>query len=265
VDRYFKCCAVEVDVRDLATIAATLASAGRNPVTGQRAASEGTVRSVLSVMATCGMYDGAGEWFHTVGLPAKSGVSGGILAVLPGQMGLAVWSPRLDARGNSVRGLAVFKDLSRTLGLHLVGAAQAHVDPVRSAASVSTRHSKRVRTADQRSHLIAGGRSSLLLELQGNSTSGPWRSSSGRSSPTARRTRWSWTSTGWTAWTCGRRPSWPTSRCPWVAPSSPRSRGRVRRVMRRPSMPSMPSCWPRAGSPVRASKRSRIVGVAFRS
>ena len=164
---------MEVDVRDLAVIAATLAAGGRNPVTGQRAASEATVRSVLSVMATCGMYDGAGEWFHTVGLPAKSGVSGGIIAVLPGQMGIAVWSPRLDARGNSVRGLAVFKDLSRTLGLHLVGAAQTHVDPVRARTTVATRHSKRVRTADQRAHLVAGGRTSLLLELQGDLDFGP--------------------------------------------------------------------------------------------
>ena len=87
VDRYFRQCAVEVDARDLAIIAATLAAGGRNPMTGVRAASPRTVRIVLSVMASCGMYDGAGEWFVGVGLPAKSGVSGGILAVLPGQLG----------------------------------------------------------------------------------------------------------------------------------------------------------------------------------
>ena len=168
VDRYFKCCSVEVDVRDLAVIAATLAAGGRNPLTDRRAASESTTRSVLSVMATCGMYDGAGEWFHTVGLPAKSGVSGGILAVLPGQMGIAAWSPRLDIRGNSVRGLAVFRDLSRSMGLHLVGAAQAHVDPVRTRTTVADRHSKRLRRPDARAQLIVAGRRSLLLELQGD-------------------------------------------------------------------------------------------------
>ena len=173
VDRYFKSCSVEVDVRDLAVIAATLASGGYNPMTHQQAATDATVRCVLSVMATCGMYDGAGEWFHTVGLPAKSGVSGGILAVLPGQMGLAVWSPRLDARGNSVRGLGVFKELSRTLGLHMVQAAHSHVDPVRASATVATRHSKRVRSPQARASLATGGRTNLLLELQGDLDFGP--------------------------------------------------------------------------------------------
>ena len=109
-----------VDARDLALIAATLAAGGRHPLTGDVAAGEDTVRDVLSVMATCGMYDGAGEWLFEVGLPAKSGVSGGIFAVLPGQLGIGVWSPRLDARGNSVRGVAVCRDLARELDLHLV-------------------------------------------------------------------------------------------------------------------------------------------------
>jgi glutaminase len=173
VDRYFKCCSVEVDVRDLAVIAATFASGGINPLTKQRAASHMTTRSVLSVMATCGMYDGAGEWFHTVGLPAKSGVSGGIIAVLPGQMGIAVWSPRLDARGNSVRGLAVFRELSKTLGLSLVGAAQTHVVPVRGKTTVAARHSKRVRSPEARATLATEGVNSLLLELQGDLDFGP--------------------------------------------------------------------------------------------
>src|SRR6185369_4581867 len=112
VDAYFRVCSVAVDARDLALIAATLAAGGRHPVSGAVAAREDTVRDVLSVMATCGMYDGAGEWLFEVGLPAKSGVSGGILAVLPGQLGIGVWSPRLDGRGNSVRGVAVCRDLA---------------------------------------------------------------------------------------------------------------------------------------------------------
>ena len=124
-------------------------------------------------MATCGMDDGAGEWFHTVGLPATSGVSGGILAVLPGQMGLAVWSPRLDAHGNSVRGVGVFRELSRTLGLHLVRGAHSHIDPIRSSATVATRHSTRVRSTEAWALLAAGGRTNLLLELQGDLDFGP--------------------------------------------------------------------------------------------
>ena len=93
VERYFAQCSVEMTAIDLAVIAATLANGGVNPLTGHRAASPATVRAVLSVMATCGMYDGAGEWLYTIGLPAKSGVSGGILAVVPGRLGLGFFSP----------------------------------------------------------------------------------------------------------------------------------------------------------------------------
>ena len=122
LDLYFSQCSVSVDCRDLATIAATIANGGVNPATGERAVSESVVRQMLSVMTTCGMYDSAGEWLMSVGLPAKSGVSGGILAVLPGRLGIAVYSPRVDSRGNSVRGVAVCRDLSRDLALHLVRA-----------------------------------------------------------------------------------------------------------------------------------------------
>ena len=116
---------------------------------------DATVRSVLSVMATCGMYNGAGEWMYTVGLPAKSGVSGGILAVLPGQLGIGVFSPRLDERGNSVRGVAVCRDLSAELGqrsvvLELQGqVALLTVEAVSRAASG-----------------IADGPSTLILDLR---------------------------------------------------------------------------------------------------
>ena len=136
VDAYFKVCAVSVTARDLALIAATLANGGRHPITGEQAARDATVRDVLSVMATCGMYDGAGEWMYDVGLPAKSGVSGGIFAVLPGQLGIGVWSPPLDARGNSVRGVAVCRDLARELDLHLVRGLRPP-SPVRTRANVA--------------------------------------------------------------------------------------------------------------------------------
>src|SRR4029453_17109236 len=104
VDLYFKQCSIAVDCRDLGVIAATIANGGLNPVTGERAVSTGVARSLLSVMTTCGMYDAAGEWLFSVGLPAKSGVSGGLLAVLPGRLGIGVFSPPLDGRGKRGRG-----------------------------------------------------------------------------------------------------------------------------------------------------------------
>jgi glutaminase len=102
-------------------MAATLANGGVHPVTGKRAASAEDVQSVLSIMATCGMYDYAGSWLYDVGLPAKSGVSGAIIAVMPGRFGIAVFSPPLDENGNSTRGLAVFRQISRDFGLHAFG------------------------------------------------------------------------------------------------------------------------------------------------
>lgn len=117
LDLYFQQCSVLMSTRDLAVMAATLANGGVQPWTGERVLRAEFVRDLLSLMFSCGMYDSSGEWAYTVGLPAKSGVSGGILAVVPGRMGIAVNSPLLDPRGHSVRGLAVFRDLSETLGL----------------------------------------------------------------------------------------------------------------------------------------------------
>ena len=145
----------------------TLANGGRHPLTGEQAASDATVRDTLSVMATCGMYDGAGEWMYEVGLPAKSGVSGGIFAVLPGQLGIGVWSPRLDSRGNSVRGVAVCRDLARELDLHLVRGARPP-SAVRTRASVAALPSKRARGAHERERISVDGDRSLVVELQGS-------------------------------------------------------------------------------------------------
>ena len=119
LDLYFQQCSLLVSCRDMAVMAATLANGGVNPLTHSRATWSNTVRDVLSVMYTCGMYDSAGEWAFWVGLPAKSGVSGGIFAVAPGQAGIAVFSPRIDAHGNSVRGVRVCEELSRRYRLHL--------------------------------------------------------------------------------------------------------------------------------------------------
>ena len=104
---------------DLALIGATLANHGVHPRTGEQVVAPDVVRDMLSVALTCGMYDYAGEWVFTVGIPAKSGVGGGILGVLPSVGGLATFSPRLDEYGNSVRGVKVFEQLSARFALHL--------------------------------------------------------------------------------------------------------------------------------------------------
>ena len=119
LDLYFKQCATAVDCRDLALMGATLANGGVNPVTGKRALPARFVRDLLTLMFTCGLYTYAGEWAYTVGLPAKSGVSGAILAVVPGKMGVAAFSPRVDAHGNSVRGLKALREFSARRNLHV--------------------------------------------------------------------------------------------------------------------------------------------------
>ncbi len=127
LDLYLQQCSAIIDCRDLATMAATLANGGLNPVTGEQALAAEYVGDLLSVMYTCGMYDFAGQWAYTVGLPAKSGVSGAILAVVPGRMGIAAYSPPLDAHGNSVRGVKAFEVLSTTLGLNILDAVPAEI------------------------------------------------------------------------------------------------------------------------------------------
>ncbi|MBD2078762.1 glutaminase A [Leptolyngbya sp. FACHB-17] len=119
LDLYFQQCAILVNCHDLAVMAATLANKGINPTTGDRAVTTEYIRDILSVMYTCGMYNFAGEWAYKVGLPAKSGVSGGIIAVVPNQVGIAVFSPLLDVHGNSVRGIRVCEELSRHFQLHI--------------------------------------------------------------------------------------------------------------------------------------------------
>lgn len=116
--QYFSQCSVLVNARDLAMIGATMANLGENPESHEEVFDPDSVRDALSTMFTCGMYDFAGEWAFRAGMPAKSGVSGGILAVVNRQIGIAVYSPRLDERGNSVRGIQVCADLSDEFGLH---------------------------------------------------------------------------------------------------------------------------------------------------
>jgi glutaminase len=118
LDVYFRQCSVLVTCRDLAAMAATLANMGRNPRTGRQAFDIIAVRHMLAIMFTCGMYDYSGEWAYRVGIPAKSGVSGGVMAVVNRQIGIATYSPNLDVRGNSVRGIEACASLASRFGLH---------------------------------------------------------------------------------------------------------------------------------------------------
>lgn len=142
LENYFRQCSLLVSCRDLSLMAATLANDGVHPVTGKRALPSEEVAHVLSVMATCGMYDYAGSWLFEVGIPAKSGVGGGIIAVLPGRFGIGVYSPRLDEKGNSVRGIATCKRLSKELGLNMFrhgSKPETAISRVYTAAEVPSR------------------------------------------------------------------------------------------------------------------------------
>ncbi|GAA1941077.1 glutaminase A [Agromyces allii] len=127
---YFRQCSLTVTARDLAIMAATLANGGVNPITRERVVSEDVARWTTAVMTSCGMYDASGEWLVRVGLPAKSGVGGGIAALQPEQFGIGTFSPRLDARGNSVRGVAVLEELSERHGLHMLEHREAPLSPI---------------------------------------------------------------------------------------------------------------------------------------
>ena len=116
VDLYTRQCSIGVNAKDLATMAATLAASGKNPVTGKQVMDASKVPGVLAVMATAGLYDDSGKWLYHTGLPAKSGVGGGIIAVSPGKFGIAVVSPPLDDAGNSIRAQRAIADISNALG-----------------------------------------------------------------------------------------------------------------------------------------------------
>lgn len=119
LDIYFKQCSIMVSTTDLAMMAATLANGGVQPLTKVIALKQEYVGDMLSLMFTCGMYDSSGEWAYSVGIPAKSGVSGAIFGVVPGKLGIAVYSPPIDEKGNSLRGLKVFQELSKELNLSI--------------------------------------------------------------------------------------------------------------------------------------------------
>jgi glutaminase len=136
---YFQCCSIETTCERTAVIAATLANGGVCPITNERVLGFDTVRACLSLMYSCGMYDFSGEFAFTVGLPAKSGVSGGLMVVIPNVLGLCIWSPRLDSLGNSVRGLAFCHELVARYNVHnyddLVNSLEKKRDPRRPRGS----------------------------------------------------------------------------------------------------------------------------------
>lgn len=123
VDVYTRQCALLVDARDLAVMGATLADGGVNPVTGEKVVSATVSRDTLAVLAASGLYERSGEWLFEIGLPGKSGVSGGLVTVAPGKAGIGAYAPRLDSAGNSVRGQVATAFLARSLGLNIFASA----------------------------------------------------------------------------------------------------------------------------------------------
>lgn len=119
VDVYTRQCSLRVDARDLAIMGATLADGGVNPMTGERVVSAEVARDTLAVLSASGLYERSGEWLFDIGLPGKSGVSGGLMCSAPGKLGIGAYAPKLDPAGNSVRGQIAIAYLSRALGLNL--------------------------------------------------------------------------------------------------------------------------------------------------
>ncbi len=168
LDLYFRQCSILVTARDLAMMAACLANNGVNPVTGVVALKSRYVEKVLSVMSTCGMYDYSGGWVFNIGMPAKSGVGGGIMAVLPGQFGLGVFSPPLDEKGNSVRGIEACRRLSNDFSLHLFNVARStSASIVRKVHDCAEFPSRRRRNASELEVLSSRGHGIRVYQLQG--------------------------------------------------------------------------------------------------
>lgn len=164
VEGYTRQCSLMVTVHDLAVMAATLANQGVNPVTGERVVPASVIRQVLSVMSTCGMYDAAGDWTTQVGIPAKSGVAGGIIGALPGQLGIATFSPRLDKHGNSVRGVSLFERFSSDMGMHLMEVPAAARSVLRDHAPSGT---ETVRIFDLQGSIRFVGAERVVREVVG--------------------------------------------------------------------------------------------------
>src|SRR6266702_4435478 len=167
LDVYFRQCAVLVTARDVAVMAATLANRGVNPVTGEQVMTPYAISRTLSVMTSSGMYDYAGEWIYRIGIPAKSGVGGGILAALPARLGLGSYSPKLDKHGNSVRGIKVCEALSSHYDLHMLNRSDDARNAVTADYDIGKSPSRRVRRQQEREILAAHEQEVRVIELVG--------------------------------------------------------------------------------------------------
>jgi glutaminase len=167
LDVYFRQCAILVTARDIAVMAATLANRGLNPVTGQQVMTPYAISRTLSVMTSSGMYDYAGEWIYRVGIPAKSGVGGGILAALPARLGLGSYSPRLDKHGNSVRGIRVCEALSSHYDLHMLNRSDDARTSIIADYTIGKNPSRRSRRPHERDILARHHEQVRVIELVG--------------------------------------------------------------------------------------------------
>ena len=167
---YFRQCSVLTTARDIAIMAATLANRGINPVTGKQVVTPYAVSRTLSVMTSSGMYDYAGEWIYRVGIPAKSGVGGGILAALPARLGLGTYSPRLDSHGNSVRGIKVCEALSSHYDLHMLNRSDDARNSNIADYHIGKSSSRRSRRPDEQNILDAHYEDVRVMELTGTLT-----------------------------------------------------------------------------------------------
>jgi len=140
LDFYFQCCSIEINSTQASIIAATLANGGVCPLTNERIFSNTIVKNALSLMSSCGMYDYSGEWAYTIGIPAKSGVSGIIMGIIPNVMGVAVFSPKLDELGNSSRGIQFFKELTKIYSFHIYDNILSKQDNIVSKNDIVNNH-----------------------------------------------------------------------------------------------------------------------------
>ena len=164
---YFRQCAILVTARDIAVMGATLANRGLNPVTGQQVMTPYAISRTLSVMTSSGMYDYAGEWIYRVGIPAKSGVGGGILAALPARLGLGSYSPKLDSHGNSVRGIKVCEALSSHYDLHMLNRSDDARTSIIADYTIGQNPSRRSRRPHERDILATHHDQVRVIELVG--------------------------------------------------------------------------------------------------
>jgi glutaminase len=168
LDLYFSQCSIAVTARDLSIMAASLANYGMNPLTSMQVQESEHISHILSVMQSCGMYDFSGEWSFKIGIPAKSAVSGGLIAVVPGLFGIGIYSPLLDKYGNSIRGVEVCKALSSKFNFHIFGRKPPTSPVVRRHYSDLNIQSKRWRSAVETKILKEQGNAIQVYELQGD-------------------------------------------------------------------------------------------------